>query len=400
MIVGRGCGRMEEKQTEAHIRLEKVWKKFDNGSVAVRDLTLDVFRGETLVLIGPSGCGKTTTLRLVNRLVEPTEGRIFFDGENTLGMNPDQLRQRMGYVIQGIGLFPHMSVEDNVAVVPRLKKLGRQAVRETVARCLDLVGLPIQEWGSKWPGELSGGQRQRVGVARALAGDPEVILMDEPFGALDPITREVLQDELLALKERLGKTILFVTHDIHEAMKMGSRVAIMKGGELVQAAEPLALLSCPADSFVSDFVGAENHLAMFSFVKVRDIGLRTENLPVVTEEATFAEALSLVEKTGGLLYGRRRFVYVLDRSGKVLGYVDLEGSRNPLDPVRHALKPAPTVAQESSVHDALLRMVENGVINLPVVDENRNMKGLLTFGDLNDLIENQRRGEGCPSKPE
>jgi len=390
---------MREKQTEAHIRLENAWKKFDNGAVAVRDLTLDVYRGETLVLIGPSGCGKTTTLRLVNRLVEPTGGRILFDGENTLDMNPDQLRQRMGYVIQGIGLFPHMTVEDNVAVVPRLKKLGRQAVRETVARCLDLVGLPIQEWGSKWPGELSGGQRQRVGVARALAGDPEVILMDEPFGALDPLTREVLQDELLALKKRLGKTILFVTHDIHEAMKMGSRVAIMRGGELVQAAEPLALLSCPADNFVADFVGADNHLAMFSFVKVKDVSLRTENLPVVAGEATFEEALSLVEKTG-LQYGRRRFVYVLDSTGKVLGTVDLEGSRNPSDPVRLGLKPAPMVAQESSVHDALLRMVENGVINLLVVDENRCMKGLLTFGDLNDLIESQRRGEGCPSKPE
>lgn len=378
--------------------LENIWKRFENGSVAVRDLSLEVFRGETLVLIGPSGCGKTTTLRLVNRLVEPTGGRILFDGENTLDMNPDHLRQRMGYVIQGIGLFPHMTVEDNVAVVPRLKKLDRQTVRETVARCLELVGLPVQAWGKRWPRELSGGQRQRVGVARALAGDPEVILMDEPFGALDPLTREVLQDELLALKERLGKTILFVTHDIHEAMKMGDRVAIMKGGELVQAAEPLALLACPVDNFVADFVGADNHLAMFSFVKVKDLPLRTENLPVVTGEATFAEALSLVEKTG-LQYGRRRFVYVLDSAGKVLGYVDLEGNRNPSDPVRIGLKPAPMVAQESSVHDALLRMVENGVINLLVVDENRHMKGLLTFGDLNDLIESQRRGEGCISRP-
>ena len=383
---------------EPHIVLENVWKRFGNESVAVRDLSLEVFRGETLVLIGPSGCGKTTTLRLVNRLVEPTEGRILFDGENTLDMNPDQLRQRMGYVIQGIGLFPHMTVEDNVAVVPRLKKLDRQTVRETVARCLELVGLPVQAWGKRWPRELSGGQRQRVGVARALAGDPEVILMDEPFGALDPLTREVLQDELLALKERLGKTILFVTHDIHEALKMGSRVAIMKGGELVQVAEPLALLACPADNFVADFVGADNHLAMSSFVKVKDVPLRTENLPVVTGEATFAEALSLVEKTG-LQYGRRRFVYVLDSTGKVLGYVDIEGFRKPSDPVRIGLKQAPMVAQESSVHDALLRMVENGVINLLVVDENRRMKGLLTFGDLNDLIESQRRGEGCISRP-
>ena len=383
---------------EAHIELENIWKTFDGGSAAVKDLSLTVYRGETLVLIGPSGCGKTTTLRLVNRLAEPTSGRILFDGENTLDMSPDLLRQRMGYVIQGIGLFPHMTVEENVAVVPKLRKMKREAVRETVARCLELVGLPVQAWGKRWPRELSGGQRQRVGVARALAGDPEVILMDEPFGALDPLTREVLQDELLTLKERLGKTIVFVTHDIHEAMKMGSRVAIMKGGELVQAAEPLALLSCPADNFVADFVGSDNHLAMFSFVKVKDLPLRTENLPVVTIGANFAEAWAAAEKAR-LKYARRRFVYVVDGSGKVLGYADLEGFHNPSDPVRVALKPAPSVLQESSVHDALLRMVENGVINLVVVDEGRHLKGLLTFGDLNRLIETQRNGEPCTSRP-
>lgn len=383
---------------EAHIELENIWKTFDGGSAAVKDLSLTVYRGETLVLIGPSGCGKTTTLRLVNRLVEPSSGRILFDGENTLDISPDLLRQRMGYVIQGIGLFPHMTVEENVAVVPKLKKMKREEVRETVARCLELVGLPVQAWGKRWPRELSGGQRQRVGVARALAGDPEVILMDEPFGALDPLTREVLQDELLTLKERLGKTIVFVTHDIHEAMKMGDRVAIMKGGELVQAAEPLALLSCPADNFVADFVGSDNHLAMFSFVKVKDLPLRTGNLPVVTIGANFAEAWAVSEKTG-LKYARRRFIYVVDGSGKVLGYADLDGFHNPSDPVRVALKPAPSVLQESSVHDALLRMVENGVINLVVVDEGRHLKGLLTFGDLNGLIESQRSGEPCTSRP-
>lgn len=382
---------------EPHIELENIWKTFDGGSTAVKDLSLTVYRGETLVLIGPSGCGKTTTLRLVNRLAEPTSGRILFDGENTLDMCPDLLRQRMGYVIQGIGLFPHMTVEENVAVVPRLRKMKREAVREAVARCLQLVGLPVQAWGKRWPRELSGGQRQRVGVARALAGDPEVILMDEPFGALDPLTREILQDELLTLKERLGKTIVFVTHDIHEAMKMGDRVAIMKSGELVQAAEPLALLSCPADNFVADFVGSDNHLAMFSFVKVRDLPLRTGNLPVVTIGANFAEARAVAEKAG-LEYARRRFVYVVDGSGKVMGYADLEGFHNPSDPVRVALKPAPSVLQESSLHDALLRMVENGVINLVVVDESRHLKGLLTFSDLNRLIESQRSGEPCTSR--
>lgn len=385
---------MKEKETETHIRLEKVWKEFEEGSVAVRDLTLDVFRGETLVLIGPSGCGKTTTLRLVNRLVEPTRGKILFDGENTMDMIPSQLRRRMGYVIQGVGLFPHMTVEDNVAVVPRLQRQGKKAVGDVVARCLDLVGLPVRSWGKRWPRELSGGQKQRVGVARALAGEPEVILMDEPFGALDPLTREVLQNELLALKERLGKTIVFVTHDIHEAMKMGDRIAIMKNGELIQVAGPLALLACPADSFVADFVGADNSLAMFSFVKVRDLALRTENLPVVTGEATFAEAVSLVDKTG-TLYGKKRFVYVLDREGRVMGYADLEGLHNPADPVRLAVKPAPTVFRESSVHDALLRMVRHGVVNLPVVDEKDRMKGLLTFQDLNGFIESRKREEGC-----
>lgn len=382
---------------EPQIILEHVWKRFENGSAAVRDLTLEVLRGETLVLIGPSGCGKTTTLRLVNRLEEPSEGRILFEGENTLDMNPDLLRQRMGYVIQGIGLFPHMTVEENVAVVPKLKKMDRRKVEEAVARCLELVGLPVQAWGKRWPRELSGGQRQRVGVARALAGDPEVILMDEPFGALDPLTREVLQDELLALKERLGKTIVFVTHDIREAMKMGSRIAILKEGRLVQVGEPLELLSCPADSFVADFVGADNFLAMFSFVKVKDIPFRKERLPVVREEASFAEARETADRTG-IPFGRRKFVYVLDLDGRLLGYCDLESGKNASDPVRTARKPAFAVARESSVHDALLRMVETGVMHLPVLDEAGRMKGLLTFQDLNEWIESQRRKEGCPQK--
>ncbi len=202
-------------------------------------------------------------------LVEPSGGVILVDGIDTKNLDPVLLRRRIGYVIQGIGLFPHMKILENVSVVPRLKGVHKKEARTFAERALDMVGLPVGEFGHKWPRQLSGGQQQRVGVARALAGDPEIILMDEPFGALDPVSRVGLQDELLDLQGKLGKTIVFVTHDIHEAMKMGNRIAIMKEGVLAQVGEPLSLLSAPADDFVAGFVGAGNPLAMFSFMKVR-----------------------------------------------------------------------------------------------------------------------------------
>ena len=229
-------------------------KRFADGTVAVRELDLVVDSGAITVLVGPSGCGKTTSLRMVNRMVEPTSGRILIDGEDVSDKDPALLRRRIGYVIQQVGLFPHRSVEHNIATVPLLLGWDRKRARQCAAELMELVGLDAS-LAKRYPAQLSGGQQQRVGVARALAADPPVLLMDEPFSAVDPVVRESLQDELLRLQSELGKTILFVTHDINEAVKLGEKVAVFRaGGVLAQYDEPGAVLQSPADEFVASFV--------------------------------------------------------------------------------------------------------------------------------------------------
>src|SRR3954453_103365 len=241
---------------EPMIRLAGVGKTYRDGTVAVHELDLDVPRGSLVVLVGPSGCGKSTTLKMVNRLIEPTSGHIFLDGEDITHADPVALRRRIGYVIQQIGLFPHQSIRTNVATVPSLLGWDRKRAAARADELMELVGLDPAQYGDRYPSQLSGGQRQRVGVARALAADPPVLLMDEPFGAVDPVVRGRLQDEFLRLQRDLGKTVLMVTHDIDEGVKMGDRVAVFAdGGRLAQYDEPAAVLGAPADEFVAEFVG-------------------------------------------------------------------------------------------------------------------------------------------------
>ncbi len=237
------------------IQITSVSKSYDGVSYAVRDLSLEVTEDETLVLLGSSGCGKTTTLKMINRLIEPTSGTILVDGEDIRAQDPVALRRRIGYVFQGIGLFPHMTVESNVSIVPRL--LGWPAARrgERAHELLELVGLEPGEYAERYPRELSGGEQQRVGVARSLATDPEYLLMDEPFGALDALTRDQLQQELLALKARLKKTIVFVTHDIFEALTLADRIAVLHEGHLEQVGTPDEMVNRPATDFVREFFG-------------------------------------------------------------------------------------------------------------------------------------------------
>jgi len=242
------------------LRLEAVTKRYGSGE-AVHELSLDVGDGETCVLLGPSGCGKTTTLRMVNRLVEPTSGHIFLDGEDVTAIDPVELRRRIGYVIQSVGLFPHQTVATNVATVPRLLHWSRERTRERVDELLALVGLDPPAFRDRYPHELSGGQRQRVGVARALAVDPPVLLLDEPFGAVDPITRERLQREYVRLQGLVRKTAMFVTHDVDEAIAVGDRIAILReGGVLEQYDTPAHVLGRPATEFVAEFVGSDNRM--------------------------------------------------------------------------------------------------------------------------------------------
>ncbi|HSE77061.1 MAG TPA: ABC transporter ATP-binding protein [Alphaproteobacteria bacterium] len=304
------------------IRLEAISKRFaPHLRPAVDDLSLDVPEGSICVLIGPSGCGKTTTMRMVNRLIEPTEGRIFVAGEDVMAMDPVALRRRIGYVIQQIGLFPHMSVADNVATVPRLLGWPRAKIETRIDELLHLVGLDPSALRARYPRELSGGQRQRVGVARALAADPPVMLMDEPFGAIDPITRTRLQNEFLKILREIRKTIIFVTHDIDEAIKMGDRIAILRDGRLVQYGTPDEILAQPADAFVEDFVGADRALKRLALVSVKDAmsaDIGGEGGPEVAPDTTLRDALSLM-----LAKGARR-ARVIEGNGTQLGQLSLD----------------------------------------------------------------------------
>jgi osmoprotectant transport system ATP-binding protein len=312
---------------------------------AIRDLSFSVPAGDVCVLVGPSGCGKTTAMRLVNRMIEMTSGDILVGGVSVRTRRPADLRREIGYAIQQIGLFPHQTIAENIATVPRVLGWPSERIRARVDELLELIGLDPAETRGRYPAQLSGGQRQRVGVARALAADPPLMLMDEPFGAIDPINRERLQNELLRLQERLRKTIVFVTHDINEAIKLGDRIAVLKkGGVLAQYATPAELLMAPADDFVEDFVGADRALKRLALTRVGDLDLRPvdNGLPfrLIRDEAgrpvawerggerlpvrTLSSDESLRDVLSELLLSPLALGAVVDREGRVQGVLDVE----------------------------------------------------------------------------
>jgi osmoprotectant transport system ATP-binding protein len=344
------------------IRLESVRKQYPSGLVAVDDLSLDVPDGEVCVLVGPSGCGKTTILRMINRLIEPTAGRILVDGENVLEIDPVELRRRIGYVIQQVGLFPHQTVGTNVATVPKLLGWDRARINARVEELLDVVGLPADEFRDRYPTELSGGQRQRVGVARALAADPPIMLMDEPFGAIDPVTRTQLQDEFLRLQQTLKKTIVFVTHDIDEAVKMGDHIAILRvGGHVAQYDRPDRLLAAPANDFVADFVGRDRALKRLRITPIDARALHTP--PTVGDLAAARVALA----THPLV------VVVGDPSARFS--VLARGAEAPTA--------VPEVAHDRPLQDALALMLERHSEWVAVTDDGRYV-GLVGINDFWD----------------
>jgi len=284
------------------IRLDRVTKTYADGTTAVAELSLDVGSGEVCVLVGPSGCGKTTTMKMVNRLIDPTSGSVWIDGEDVARTDPTELRRRIGYVIQNVGLFPHHRVRDNVMTVPRLLGWDRRRARTRADELLELVGLEPRVYGDRYPAQLSGGQRQRVGVARALAADPLVLLMDEPFSAVDPVARERLQTEFLRVQAEVGTTVVLVTHDIDEAVRLGTRVAVMReGGHLEQYAAPAELLTAPASPFVAGFVGSDRLVKALSVLP-----LRTDGLEAGTAETTLAAGADLGQALVALLSGGGR----------------------------------------------------------------------------------------------
>jgi osmoprotectant transport system ATP-binding protein len=317
---------MESSGSEAMIRLTGVGKTYDDGTVAVHELDLEIARGELVVLVGPSGCGKSTTLKMINRLIEPTTGTIEIDGEDVTTQDPVKLRRGIGYVIQQVGLFPHQKITANVMTVPLLYGESKATARERANHLLALVGLDPATYGDRYPHQLSGGQRQRVGVARALAADPPVLLMDEPFGAVDPVVRVRLQDEFLRLQRELGKTVVLVTHDIDEAVRMGDRVAIFAtGGRLAQFATPAALLAHPADDFVADFVGSERGLRRLTVTPIDPAhlesleGVRAGELGAAIDlDSTLEQALAAMLRDDKPMVGVKdgaRFVGVLTPNG-------------------------------------------------------------------------------------
>lgn len=319
------------------VSYEQVSKRYAaGGAAAVEDCSLSIEEGQFVVLLGPSGCGKTTLLKMVNRIIEPSSGRITLHGEDVRALPVTDLRRRIGYVIQQVGLFPHMTVEQNIAVVPRLLHWSRDRIDERTDMLLDLVGLPPAQYRRRRPRELSGGQQQRVGIARAMAADPAIMLMDEPFGAIDAITRARLQDELLRIQARVHKTVIFVTHDVEEALRLADVLVIMRGGRIVQAGPPRVIVGRPADAFVTALVGAGDVLRQLSLIPVREImrgdgpAGNLDGLSVGPQDS-LREALSLMLRAGIDSLPVRE-------DGRIAGRIDLADlqaltAQTPRDPV-------------------------------------------------------------------
>ena len=361
------------------ISLRNVSKQFSaNGSAAVGDLSMDMYKGETVVLVGPSGCGKTTTMKMINRLIEPTSGTIEVDGTDVLNQNPVELRRSMGYVIQSIGLLPHRTIRENIGTVPRLvgwksERIGRRT--DELAEMLELN----RELLDRYPSELSGGQRQRVGVARALAVDPPVMLMDEPFGAVDPIVRERLQDQFLKIQEELKKTIVFVTHDIDEAIKMADRIAILnQGGVIEQYAPPEEILRRPENDFVKQFVGAERGLKRLALIKVGDLGV--EEGPVVDSATSSSDALREMDRF------EQDWASVVD-DGELRGWVDRSSVERAERVSEIRARPfSAYVTWDSSLRQALDSIVTSRTHVAVVAIEGQRYRGILSLERISKEI--------------
>ena len=311
----------------ATISLQDVTKSYPGQAVpAVDHLSMDIAAGEIVVLVGPSGCGKTTSMKMINRLIEPTSGTILIGGTDVLRLDADEHRRNVGYVIQQTGLFPHLRIAENIGIVPRLLGWSRSRTADRVEELLEVVGLPPGEYARRYPRELSGGQQQRVGVARARAADPPVMLMDEPFGATDPITRDRLQNEFLRLQREMGKTIVFVTHDFDEALKMGDRIAVLGPQSVIaQLDTPEAILAAPANDYVASFIGSGGQLKRLGLMRLQDAHLRPvptrRGLPIITIEATLHDALDVMLENG------RDAVLVAENesgSGEVFGSIRMD----------------------------------------------------------------------------
>ncbi|BBE23478.1 proline/glycine betaine ABC transporter ATP-binding protein [Arthrobacter sp. MN05-02] len=372
---------LEQDAARPMIRFRSVTKTYDGGRPAVADLSLDIDRGRITVFVGPSGCGKTTSLRMINRMVEPTSGQILLDGTDVSQQKAAELRRSMGYVMQSSGLLPHRTVLDNIATVPRLNGVGKAAARKRAAELLDVVGL-ASELGGRYPGQLSGGQQQRVGVARALAADPPVLLMDEPFSAVDPVVRAELQEELLRLQRDLAKTIVFVTHDIDEATILGDRVAVFAvGGRLAQFATPEEILRAPVDDFVAGFVGRDRGFRHLSFQQGDDVVIH----PVETIEVD-----RLADPTVSV---RSPWTLLVDSEGRPHGWVP-QATRETITKQAEAVPGGSLYTRGDTLRRALDAALSSPSGLGVTVDDDGRAVGVVRAAEVFELIEAARLDRG------
>ncbi|MCY8513644.1 betaine/proline/choline family ABC transporter ATP-binding protein [Bacillus atrophaeus] len=372
------------------LTLENVSKNYKGGKKAVNSINLKIEKGEFICFIGPSGCGKTTTMKMINRLIEPSSGTISIDGENIMEQDPVELRRKIGYVIQQIGLFPHMTIQQNIALVPKLLKWPEEKRKERARELLKLVDMG-PEYLDRYPHELSGGQQQRIGVLRALAAEPPLILMDEPFGALDPITRDSLQEEFKKLQKTLHKTIVFVTHDMDEAIKLADRIVILKAGEIVQVGTPDEILRNPADVFVEEFIGKERLIQSSSPDMERVDQLMNRQPVTITADKTLSEAIQVMREH------RVDSLLVVDSRNVLQGFVDVEmidQHRRKAKLVSEVLNPdIYTVLSSTLLRDTVHKILKRGVKYVPVVDEDHHLVGIVTRASLVDIVYESIWGE-------
>ena len=366
------------------IEFKGINKIFKNN-IVLYDINLKLEEGNIIVFVGPSGCGKTTTVKMINRLIKPTSGQILINGEDISNKNVIELRRNIGYVIQQTGLFPHMTIKENIEIVAKMQKMNSKEIEEKTRELMEMVGLDYEKFANRYPAELSGGQQQRVGIARALITNPDIILMDEPFSALDPITRSQLQDELLNIQIQFKKTIIFVTHDMDEAIKIADKICIMGKGRIIQYDDPETILKNPANEFVSDFVGKNRIWASPEYIKVKDI--------MIENPITCSQDISLLKCIKKMRYERVDTLLVVDRKRKFNGIITgkmIQKEKDHYKSVKEIMEqPRAITYPDKSIVDILKDVNEKNLSSLPVIDSNGILKGLITKTSLVTTLSQQ-----------
>ena len=359
--------------------------KIFKNNIVLYDINLKLEEGQIIVFVGPSGCGKTTTVKMINRLIKPTSGKVLINGEDISKKNVINLRRNIGYVIQQTGLFPHMTIKENIEIVAKMQKMKAKEIESKTKELMEMVGLDYEKFADRYPAQLSGGQQQRVGIARALITNPDIILMDEPFSALDPITRSQLQDELINIQTQFKKTIIFVTHDMDEAIKIADKICIMGKGRVIQYDDPETILKNPANEFVSDFVGKNRIWSSPEYIKVKDI--------MIEDPITCSQDITLLKCIKKMRYERVDTLLVIDRKGKLNGIISgkmIQKEKDHYKAVKEIMEqPRAVTSPDKSIIDILKEVTEKNLSSLPVIDERGILRGLITKTSLVTTLSQQ-----------